>query len=247
MILVEPTVHWISKDGFNSFLEKRKIKWRPEAETFEENLFEFAGRLCYESWETEGGFENKNLTKIREGNKNYLSNLIKQGHLSVFEHGGPLVFLFENVSRVFTHELVRHRVGCAYSQTSGRYVRGDNIKFWLPPSLNNVSEEIIDTVTLIEHSYKRLESLSGINKMTDFADKKKLTSALRRILPNGQANNILMSLNHRAMRHIITMRTSAGAEEEMRLVIGKLAETMKTNYPAIYQDMKEENGAYFFA
>ena len=39
-------------------------------------------------------------------------------------------------------------------------------------------------------------------KGMDFARKKKLTSYLRRLLPNGQANEIFFSVNLRALRHL---------------------------------------------
>src|SRR5271165_5797005 len=41
-------------------------------------------------------------------------------------------FVLHNVSRVFTHEIVRHRPGTAISQESLRYVRLDELPFWFP-------------------------------------------------------------------------------------------------------------------
>ena len=114
---------------FLNWLEKERIEWRPAPEvSFLENLYEFAGRLCYESWKLEdGSFVNKNLTKIREGNFEYLKNIIEVDHGSVLEHGN-IVILFHNVSRVFTHELVRHRVGtsmCMSGDTKIKFVYVD--------------------------------------------------------------------------------------------------------------------------
>ena len=143
-----------------------------------------------------------------------------------------------------THELVRHRAGCAYSQTSGRYVRTDDISFWVPPTLQNA--DVAKSLSVIEGELKRIEQELDIDSMKDFKDKKIATSALRRLAPNGQANNILMSCNHRAMRHIIELRTSEHAEEEMRLCIGGVARMLKRLFPSIYQDMYEEDGSWKF-
>jgi len=146
MITVEPKFYLIGSPNDTgemiTFLEENDIQWRLDPNiSWAENVFEFAGRLCYASWKKEDGeFENLNLKGIRTGNAIYLKNIIESKHGSVFEHGG-LILLFTNVSRVFTHELVRHRAGCAYSQTSGRFVRNavNGIKIWFPDILVNNS------------------------------------------------------------------------------------------------------------
>jgi thymidylate synthase (FAD) len=248
MTRTDPKTYVISKPEDTGemvrFLEESKVKWRPDPEvSWTENVMEFAGRLCYWSFEDEGGgFANKNLSKIREGNKSYLGNIIKSGHTSVLEHNGPLSILFSDVSRVFANELVRHRAGCSYSQTSGRYVRSDNIGFWHPSCVDTEAGAIMDeTVTYIESQIKKLEQHYDIDNMTDFNKKKILTSAFRRIAPNGQSNNILLSCNHRAMRHMIELRTSVHAEEEIQLCFSSIAVEMKRYFPNIYQDMYQND------
>src|SRR5437879_1140487 len=72
-----------------------------------ETLCELAGRMCYQSFEV--GL-NPNVTKIRENSKDYFRNLLTKGDGSVSEHGSAS-FAFLGVSRIFTHELARHRVG----------------------------------------------------------------------------------------------------------------------------------------
>ena len=79
-----------------------------------ELLVEFGGRACYRSWEP--GL-NPNVTKIRTDQREYFANILRSAHGSVLEHAN-YTFAFRNVSRVFTHELVRHRAGSAFSQES---------------------------------------------------------------------------------------------------------------------------------
>lgn len=135
-IIDKPEVFYIGETQVN-WEEVGRFLERVGASDFEfdevsdaEGLSEFAGRFCYKSF---GTGLNPNVTKIREGNKAYLDNVIKQKHGSIFEHSS-VNFAIAGVSRVFTHELVRHRVGTAFSQESLRYVRLEELTAWYPES-----------------------------------------------------------------------------------------------------------------
>lgn len=93
-----------------------------------ETLIEFCGRLCYRSWDV--GL-NANVTKIRKDSAEYFRNILATGHGSILSHG-MFTFVCHNVSRVFTHEQVRHGIGTAFSQESMRFVRLTEIPFWFP-------------------------------------------------------------------------------------------------------------------
>lgn len=93
-----------------------------------EALVEFMGRLCYRSFDV--GL-NANVTKVREDSGEYAANVLSSLHGSVLEHAN-YSFVIANGSRVFTHELVRHRAGVAISQESMRYVRLDDLPIWQP-------------------------------------------------------------------------------------------------------------------
>lgn len=143
-----------------------------------ELLTEVAGRVCYRSF---GAGLNPNITRIREKPRDYIQNVLRSRHGSVLEHSS-VTFGFLNVSRVFTHELVRHRAGTAISQESLRYVRPRNIDLWLPADLSPVSREFLAIFEEIKNGYRRLES-SFPWEMMSFQEKKRITSGLRRILP----------------------------------------------------------------
>lgn len=199
-----------------------------------ECLVSMFAKLCYKSL-VPG--KNKNITKTRDIKSN-LKSVLDSGHGSVFEHVW-LNFITTDCSRVFTHELVRHRVGTAFSQTSGRYcaIDGDmDIVFPIDQvaeekkesvvvKLNRLKQEIIETAQALQ---KEL-----IPENSDFAFKKKWTSAIRRIAPNGQTNEIAWSVNLRALRHTIEMRTSRHAEWEIRLVFNQVADLVKDKWPTI--------------
>jgi thymidylate synthase (FAD) len=100
----------------------------------------------------------------------------------------------------------------------------------------------------LENVQKELASVFDIKNLKDFSAKKKLTSMFRRLAPLGLGTTIMVTGNLRAWRHIIAMRTSEGAEEEIRLVIGEVARILKKEYPSVFQDMtrNEKTGAWEF-
>jgi thymidylate synthase (FAD) len=204
---------------------------RPLQPNDSEFLIELAGRTCYRSF---GVGINPNITKIRDNSKDYLTNVLQKGDGSILEHA-TVTFAFLNVSRVFTHEIVRHRAGTAMSQESLRYVRPREIGFWIPPDLEPASEKVSAAVTEIERRYRDIESQFDWDQMT-FEEKKRVTSALRRILPDGIATNLIWTANHRTIRWVIEMRTDPAAEVEIRKVFGKVAEICMKDYPTLYGD-----------
>lgn len=199
-----------------------------------EILCSFYAKLCYASL-TLG--KNANVTRLRDIPDN-LRACFEQGHGSVFEHC-TINFVATNVSRVFTHELVRHRVGTAFSQTSGRYVRGDEVNVVFDPILEPVREDVVELQGLIEAAYRRMVAKMGLDGMTDFGRKKKITSALRRLLPNGQSNEIGFSVNLRSLRHTVEVRTSRHAEWEIRTIFGQVYRLVKERFPLVFHGAKE--------
>lgn len=197
-------------------------------------LTELSGRICYRSF---GVGLNPNVTQIRTDSKAYIANTLEKGDGSIFEHAS-LTFAFLNVSRIFTHELVRHRVGVAISQESMRYVRVTDIGMWLPPELSQEQRELMElTVRQAESYYHDLEASFDWDTMT-MPQKKAATSALRRIIPDGIATNIIWTTNHRNLRHVLEMRTDPAAEIEIRQVFDEVGRIVKTEYPVIYQDFE---------
>ncbi len=219
-----------------------------------ETLLEAGGRMCYRSWApwdpNKPEATNENVTKVREGNPTYLANVIKSEHGALFEHAS-VSFIFRDVSRVFTHELVRHRAGWAYSQESLRYVRlSGQIRFWLPklvldtPGAPELFEETVDYLAGVQ---KKLHAMFRVDEQTNFTMKKKLTSMFRRLAPIGLATTIMATGNLRAWRHTINLRTAETAEEEIRMVFNQVARLLKEKYPNAFYDMREnEAGEWVF-
>lgn len=199
-------------------------------------LIEFGGRLCYRSW-IPGA--NANVTKVRENSQQYLGNILESGHGSVTEHAN-YSFVFDDVSRVFTHELVRHRAGVAVSQESMRFVRLTDIPFWFPEwarkdnALMRRSLELL--VQMEDHQIWMTKHFGLDDDGVKFSEKKHKTSFMRRFAPDGVATGMLCTINVRSMRHIVYMRTALGAEEEIRLVMDDVANLALKATPNLMQD-----------
>ncbi len=225
-----------------------------------ERLIELLARRCYKSYAP--GL-NPNVTKIRTDSHDYHENILKSGHGSVTAHGHA-TYALEDVSRVFTHEMVRNTLGNERSQESLRYVRLTDIRFWMPPIIGNETEPksmvgplvsrtdsgipvleltpsrifeiVIDTC---EWAQAALATYYDIDNVKSFERKKKLTSAFRRVAPLGLATGIGLSFEVRSLRWVIEQRTGTGAEEEMRMVFGLVAEDAMRRWPMVYQDFEK--------
>ena len=214
----------VSEDYSNWFLRTRAAD--------AQGLIEFAGRMCYESYQPH---LNPNVTKIREDPAAYYRNILLKGDGSILEQG-HLVFALLNISRVCSHEIVRHRVGTSISQESLRYVRPRDVNFWVPDELDESQKAaMVAAVEQVENAYRNLEKSIPWETLS-MDEKKRLTSALRRILPDGIATNMIWGANHRTLRWVIEMRTDPAAEVEIRMVFDQVATICTRDYPLIYGD-----------
>lgn len=249
-LLAEPNINWksvhnyLTSVGGNYWFESNRELVKNPAQA----LIEFAGRLCYKSWIP--GL-NPNVTKIREDQKEYLGNVIASGHGSVLEHA-QFSFIFQNVSRVATHEIVRHRAGVAISQESMRYVRITDIGMWMPDLSGKIPEEahtellggLVSIVEQVEDLIGKVGTYMDTNNLS-FKVKKEVTSAIRRLAPMGISTDMVWSANVRTLRHVLEARTDPAAEAEMRIIFDQVGYIMRNKAPFLFQDFtRTDNGAW---
>ena len=205
-------------------------------------LVEAAGRACYRSWDV--GL-NPNVTRVRKDQAEYFTNLLRSGHGSVLEHAN-YTFIFYNVSRVFTHEAVRHRAGSAFSQESLRFVRLDEIPFRIPEVMEPLRPQIASIMETLEEFQIAAADHFGLDEEgVPFHFKKEVTSAMRRLAPEGLTTVLFWTANVRTWRHVIQMRTDPGAEEELRIVFDKVARILQEEAPLLFGDFVcDEDGAW---
>lgn len=104
------------------------------------------------------------------------------------------------------------------------------------------SQEIFaDVFSYCEKRYTELVDLWELDtdKSLPFHVKKVVTSCLRRIIPLGVASGGVWTMNLRALRHIMALRTSAAAEEEIVLVFSMIAKKMVELEPRLLGDFEQ--------
>lgn len=208
-----------------------------------DGLVKVAGQLCYMSFDKDRTL-NKDIKK-------YLTNIKSSGHGSVLEHPN-FSFLLWGISRSLTHELVRHRVGVAYSQLSQRYVSGKALRFVERPEYQEdlgLHEMFCDRIDYAVHEYNTIAGklmarqaegdklLSG-EKKRDL--RKKVNQCARSVLPNETETAMVFTANARALRHIIEMRAAGPAEIEIRKLAYRLYTCVKSVAPGIFDDYELE-------
>jgi thymidylate synthase (FAD) len=202
-------------------------------------LCKTAGQTCYMS------FGPRRTTN--ENAAAYIERLTSAGHGSVLEHAS-FSFLLYGVSRSVTHELVRHRAGVGFSQTSQRYVSGAVLRFVERPEyrddeeLHALFEERADRAAAeYEEMAQRLLERQGGGSAMLSADyktdaRKKLQQTARSLLPNETEAPMVFTGNVRALRHIVEMRADAHAESEIRNLAVRLFLCLVTADPILFGD-----------
>ncbi|MDO8617068.1 MAG: FAD-dependent thymidylate synthase [Dehalococcoidia bacterium] len=234
-IIRQPRVYLVGRQQvdrpeIDRFLGDYGMAWETDTEVGGEQLVEAGGRLCYVSY-----------GKGRKTNAEYIGNILAQKHGSVLEHAA-WNFIIAGVSRSFTHELIRHRAGWAYSQLSQRYVDESSASYVEPdviagdPQLHEVWLRAIQTS---HEAY--LQLVDGLMaKLADVADRthrrKLARQAARSVLPNATETMIFVTANARALRHFIELRGSEFAEEEIRKVALEVLRMMQREAPNLFAD-----------
>ena len=208
------------------------VQWMGES-TDGERLAEFAGRLCYMS--------QKN--PAQRTTRDYLENIKKQGHGSVFEHANYSLLL-EGISRSLTHELVRHRAGFAYSQLSQRYVDESQAAFVVPPAIIGDEALVAQWKAQVESAQATYVAL--VDKLMqryawvdDKVHRRKMArEAARGVLPNSTETKIVVTANVRAWRTMLELRTGEGAEQEIRRCAVAVLRVLQREAPSFFDDFE---------
>jgi thymidylate synthase (FAD) len=220
---------------FNDFAAEESVegKWNSD-DVFGQDLIEFAGRACYQSW--------SRPNPATADNAGYIANIIEMQHLSVLEHG-TVSFYITGVSRSLTHELVRHR-HFSFSQESQRFVKVardnelESARFVLPPLLENDVEAYRILWLAWNNAIDAYEELlTYINTSVPDAKKKEAREAARAVLPNMTPTSIVVTGNHRTWREFITKRGVPHADAEIRNLALEILGQLKEIEPNVYADM----------
>lgn len=178
-----------------------------------EKIVAAAVRQCYSP---DSAAEMKEKLSEAEQAK-LIKMVVATGHTSTIEHVS-FTFAVEGVSRVLTHELVRHRIA-SYSQQSQRYISGMKFGYVTPPTIRS-NEEALKlyeyTVYNLGMVYERLLNLAIPKEDARF------------ILPNATDVKIVITMNARSLFNFLQKRMCNRAQWEIRTMAYAMhAELMK--------------------
>jgi thymidylate synthase (FAD) len=192
-----------------------------------------AARLCY----APVGAAELMETMPQERVESVLRTIMRSGHFSTLEHAS-YTFAVDGVSRVLTHQLVRHRIA-SFNQQSQRYVKFDGgFEHITPPSIANYaqggegaegSEGVNQALAVFDeamaaaaHSYEMLREL-GIP-----------AEDARFVLPNAAETKIVITMNVRELLHFFELRCCNRAQWEIREMAHRMLELARPTAPFIF-------------
>lgn len=244
-MIASTNIDWIA---LADMMEDRGLEWTHDDHIATNNLAitgtggallaEYAGRGCYNSF---GG--NNGAGMGRKTNADYLSHILAVGHGSVLEHASFTFAIWGN-SRGFTHELVRHRVGTAFSQASTRFRNESKQgRMVIPPLFRDDPHAIAilqKAADDAEAAYNNLrECARRLLKDVEISKTAKIKTArgaARCALPIGLESPITVTMNARTLRHFLEQRASPHAELEIREIAMAVYRLMVAAEPVLFSD-----------
>jgi thymidylate synthase (FAD) len=180
-----------------------------------------AARLCYSPSsinDLRGKLEASDIEA-------FLDKIMSLGHHSVLEHAS-FTFGIEGISRVTTHQLVRHRIA-SFSQQSQRYVsHKEDFTSIMPDTIAENPDARQIFAFMSETVHKAYAQLVEMGIPPEDA---------RYILPNATETKIIMTMNARELLHFFTLRCCQRAQWEIRQMSVEMLRLVKKIAPVIFR------------
>lgn len=179
-----------------------------------------AAKLCYSAADI--GQLRERLGRVEIDR--FIDKLLELGHTSPFEHIS-FTFGIEGISRVTSHQLVRHRIA-SYSQQSQRYVKLPGFKFIIPPAIGKdrgLKREYETAMRGLADLYGRFIE-AGISP-----------EDARYLLPGGCETKLIVSMNGRELFHFFSLRCCNRAQWEIREMADRMLAEVKGVAPRIFR------------
>lgn len=179
-----------------------------------------AARLCY----SPVGAETIKERMTDEQVHRFLAKIISTGHYSTMEHVS-FTFAIEGVSRVLTHQLVRHRIA-SYSQQSQRYVKEHDFEYIVPPSVVGNPEARRKFEQLMREVRRTYDELVALGVHQEDA---------RYVLANATETKIVVTMNARSLLHFFTLRCCNRAQWEIRDLAREMVRQVREVAPTLFK------------
>ncbi len=211
-----------------------------------ERLIAASAKLCYSSVGVEDILEGLDAEKTDK----FLGMLMELGHESPIEHVA-FTFAAEGISRVLTHQLVRHRIGCSYSQQSQRYVKLEQFEYIIPPAIAAIPaarERFIKAMEYDQQTYNELADMLFHEHLERFiregktekqarqlAEKSSIEDA-RYVFPNACETKLVFTMNARAIMNFLRHRCCSRAQWEIRELADEMLKQLKEAAPVLFKN-----------
>lgn len=183
---------------------------------------ETAGRVCYKS-------EN-NITD--DSCIIFCKNILARGHEAVIEHSQLSVRF--TVDRAIANELVRHRIA-SYCQESTRYVNYSKEKFG--NEIKVIEPEDLLPRDSTDYNIWWMSCKNSEDAYMAMLSNNVKPEIARNVLPLSTATEIIMTANIREWRSVMKLRTSSRAHPQMRSIMRKLLDDLKSKIPVLFDDI----------
>ena len=187
-----------------------------------EKTVSLAARLCYSPISINALREKLEASDI----ETFLDRIMSLGHHSVLEHAS-FTFGIEGISRVTTHQLVRHRIA-SFSQQSQRYVsHKEEFTSIMPDTIAENIEARHIFAFMSETVHKAYAQLVDMGIPPEDA---------RYILPNATETKIIMTMNARELLHFFSLRCCQRAQWEIREMSIEMLRQVRKVAPVIFRE-----------
>ncbi|MBQ3448268.1 MAG: FAD-dependent thymidylate synthase [Synergistaceae bacterium] len=186
-----------------------------------DSLVAAAARICYRDV-TAGELlrgEEENLSR------KLIADLFASGHMSTFEHVS-FTFGVDGLSRVASHQLVRHRMA-SFSQQSQRYVKmsADPGAVIIPPSVSRNPQALAAFTEAVRKSQEAYAELCALGVPKEDA---------RFILPHGHSTRLVMTMNARELHHFFSLRLCRRAQWEIHELARRMLALCREVAPVLF-------------
>lgn len=186
-----------------------------------ERTVAMSARLCYSpigAAQLEEKISDEQAAKL-------VRKLVSMGHLSTLEHV-TFTFAIEGVSRVLTHQLVRHRIA-SYSQQSQRYVKEHDFETIVPASIASKPEAKAKFDKLMTEIQAMYDEFIALDIPAEDA---------RYILPNATETKIVCTFNARSLLNFFSLRCCTRAQWEIRALANEMLRQCQAVAPVIFEN-----------
>jgi thymidylate synthase (FAD) len=159
---------------------------------------------------------------IEKTNK-FIKSLMNRNHVAVLEHSSA-TFNITGISRVVSHQLVRHRLA-SITQKSQRYVTERDFPYVIPKAIQDRPDLITGYCKLMDNIGEEYELLLNAGIKSEDA---------RYVLPNATHTELTITANFREWLHIIDERVSKAAQLEIREVTILIWEQLYKIAPTVF-------------